>query len=68
MSYDTNFAIEEGKLIRTTAKGTVNMTGKVLAPGKPTPKPSKTGTKAKPAPAQNVAIQVQMQMGNSLIE
>ncbi len=68
MSYDTNFAIEEGKLIRTAAKGTVNMTGKILTPGKPAPKPSKTGTKARPSPAQTVAIQVQMQMGNSLIE
>ena len=55
MTSDTNFAIEEGKLIRSAAKGTVNITGKILTPGKP-------------APAQTVAIQVQMQMGNSLIE
>ena len=52
----------------TAAKGTVNMTGKILAPSKPAPKPIKSGTKTKPAPAQTVAIQVQMQMGNSLIE
>ena len=68
MSYDTNFAIEEGKLIRSATKGTVNMTGKILTPSKPAPKPIKTSVKAKPVPAQTVAIQVQMQMGNSLIE
>ncbi len=68
MNYDTNFAIDEGKLIRSSVKGSINMTGKVLTPTKPAPKTAKTGTKAKPTSAQPVAIQVQMQMGNSLIE
>lgn len=64
MNYDTNFAIDEGKIVRSSVKGSINMTGKVLAPNKPV---AKTG-KAKSTTAQPVAIQVQMQMGNSLIE
>jgi hypothetical protein len=68
MNYDTNFAIDDGKLIRSSVKGGIDMTGKVLTPTKPAPKPTKAGAKAKSTPAQTVAIQVKMQMGNSLIE
>jgi hypothetical protein len=66
MSYDTNFAIVEGKIVRSAAQGSVNMTGKVLSPA-----PSgKTSSRTKPAAAsaQPIAINVKMQMGNKLIE
>lgn len=76
MTIDTNFAIADGKMIRTAGNGLINMTMKPTnAPIQPptktqAPKSTKAPQNAKPAPtpADGLKINLKMQMGSNLIE
>lgn len=76
MTVDTNFAIADGKMIRTAGSGLINMTMKptnapIQPPKKgPAPKTTKVPPKSKPATeaANGLKINLKMQMGSNLIE
>lgn len=71
MTYDSNLAVKEGKIVRSTGDGDITVV--VVLPETPSAKPTKPETGKKPSPrlssgaAHSQKVTVKLQQGNNLI-